>query len=91
MVEAITRPTQIEISQKALKNNVAVVKRVSGAEKIFLAVKSNAYGLGLIPTAKAAVAGGVYGLAVAIIDEALALRHERITAPILIYFTRRVC
>ncbi len=84
MVEAITRPTQIEISQKALKNNVAVVKRVSGAEKIFLAVKSNAYGLGLIPTAKAAVAGGVYGLAVAIIDEALALRHERITAPILI-------
>lgn len=84
MVEAITRPTQIEISQKALKNNVAVVKQTSGADKIFLAVKSNAYGLGLIPTSKAAVAAGVYGLAVAIIDEALALRHERLTAPILI-------
>ncbi|WP_220740712.1 alanine racemase [Leuconostoc miyukkimchii] len=84
MVEAITRPTQIEISKKALKHNVSVVKSVSGADKIFLAVKSNAYGLGLIPTSKAAVEGGVYGLAVAIIDEALALRHERITAPILI-------
>jgi len=46
MVEAITRPTQIEISQQALKNNVAVVKQTSGADKIFLAVKSNAYGLG---------------------------------------------
>jgi len=84
MVEAITRPTRIEISKSALKNNVDVVKKTSGADKIYLAVKSNAYGLGLILTAKAAVAGGVYGLAVAIIDEALALRHERITAPILI-------
>lgn len=84
MVEAITRPTRIEISKKALKNNVSVVKKTSGADKIFLAVKSNAYGLGLIPTSKAAVEGGVYGLAVAIVDEALALRHERITEPILI-------
>ncbi|ADG40385.1 MULTISPECIES: alanine racemase [Leuconostoc] len=84
MVEAITRPTQIEISKQALKHNTEVVKKTSGADKIFLAVKSNAYGLGLIPTSKAAVAGGVYGLAVAIIDEALALRHERVTAPILI-------
>ncbi|MBZ6009439.1 alanine racemase [Leuconostoc gelidum subsp. aenigmaticum] len=84
MVEAITRPTQIEISKKALKHNVAVVKQTSGADKIFLAVKSNAYGLGLVPTSQAAVAGGVYGLAVAVIDEALALRHERITEPILV-------
>lgn len=83
-VEAISRATRIEISQSAVAHNLATVKQVSGAEKIFLAVKSNAYGFGLAPMSQAAVAGGVYGLAVAVLDEALALRHERITRPIMI-------
>ncbi|HEY4399440.1 MAG TPA: alanine racemase [Lactobacillaceae bacterium] len=83
-VEAITRATRIEISQAAVAHNIATVAKVSGAEKIFLAVKSNAYGFGLVPMSQAAVAGGVYGLAVAVLDEALALRHERITRPIMI-------
>lgn len=84
MVEAITRPTEMTISLAAVKNNIEVVKATSGADKVFLAVKSNGYGHGLHTMAEAAVAGGVYGLAVAIIDEALALRHQRLTVPILI-------
>lgn len=84
MVEAVTRPTRLEISKGAVAHNIRTVKNVSGADKVFLTVKSNAYGMGLVPMAQAAVAGGVYGLGVAVLDEALALRHQRITAPILI-------
>lgn len=84
MVEAITRPTRLEVSKSAVEHNITTVKNVSGADKVFLTVKSNAYGFGLIPMAQAAVAGGIYGLGVAVLDEAIALRHERITASILI-------
>lgn len=84
MVEAITRPTRIEISKSAIQHNIEVVKQTAGATKLFLAVKSNGYGLGLVPVSQAAVAGGAYGLAVALMDEALALRDARITAPIMI-------
>ena len=47
MVEAITRPTEMTISLAAVKNNIEVVKATSGADKVFLAVKSNGYGHGL--------------------------------------------
>jgi alanine racemase len=47
-------------------------------------VMANAYGHGLLPSARAALAGGAQGLGVAIPDEALALRDGGIGAPILI-------
>ncbi|MBC6499694.1 alanine racemase [Weissella confusa] len=46
--------------------------------------KANAYGFGLVPMSQAALAGGVDGLAVAVLDEGLALRQAGITAPILV-------
>ena len=84
MVVAATRPTRIKISQVAITHNVAVTRQASGAKFMFLAVKANAYGFGLIPMAQAAVKAGVDGLAVAVLDEALALRQAGITVPILI-------
>ncbi|WP_258088495.1 alanine racemase [Weissella fangxianensis] len=84
MVVAATRPTRIKISQVAVTHNVAVTRQASGAKFMFLAVKANAYGFGLIPMAQAAVKAGVDGLAVAVLDEALALRQAGITVPILI-------
>jgi alanine racemase len=46
-------------------------------------VKADAYGHGLIPVARAALAGGATSLGVALLEEAITLRNAGITAPIL--------
>jgi alanine racemase len=46
-------------------------------------VKADGYGHGMLPAARAALAGGADALGVAVIDEALALRAAGITAPVL--------
>jgi len=84
MVVATTRPTRISISQAAVTHNITQVRQAAQAEFMFLAVKANAYGFGLVPMSQAALKGGVDGLAVAVLDEALALRQAGITAPIMI-------
>ncbi len=50
-------------------------------------VKANAYGHGLIDSARAALSGGATFLGVAFIDEAVELRDAGITAPILAWLT----
>ena len=52
--------------------------------KLLAVVKANAYGHGDIQIAKAALEAGAYGLAVAILDEAISLRNQGIEAPILV-------
>ncbi len=47
-------------------------------------VKANAYGHGIVETARAALAGGAEWCAVARIEEALALRQAGVQAPILV-------
>ena len=84
MVVANLRTSRIEISKKALANNIAVTMETSHAKYMFFAIKANGYGHGLLPVAKVAVELGVYGLAVAVVDEALVLREAGITVPILI-------
>ena len=46
-------------------------------------VKADGYGHGLVPAARAVLAGGADYLGVAVLDEALALRAAGITAPLL--------
>jgi alanine racemase len=46
-------------------------------------VKADGYGHGMVPCARAALAGGATWLGVATLDEALALRAAGITAPVL--------
>ncbi|WP_155287415.1 alanine racemase [Lacticaseibacillus zhaodongensis] len=84
MVIANHRPTRLLISRHAIAHNLAAVREASHAKTVFLAVKANAYGYGLLEVGKAALEGGADGLAVAVIDEALALRESGVTAPILI-------
>lgn len=84
MVVAVTRPTRLNISQAAVTHNIQEVRQASQASFMFLAVKANAYGFGLIPMSQAAVAGGIDGLAVALLDEGLALRQAGLTQPTLI-------
>lgn len=50
-------------------------------------VKANAYGHGLIPVAERALKAGAKWLGTALLEEALALRAAKITAPILAWLT----
>ncbi|MCJ8008498.1 alanine racemase [Lederbergia wuyishanensis] len=79
------RDTWAEIDLDALYSNISQIREYLPEEtKIFAAVKANAYGHGDIPTSKTVLAAGVHGLAVAFLDEALAIREAGITAPILV-------
>jgi alanine racemase len=62
--------------------NVAHLKNMAGVD-LMAVVKADAYGHGLVPTARAALAGGATYLGVALLEEAIALRDAGITAPIL--------
>jgi alanine racemase len=62
--------------------NVAHLKNIAGVD-LMAVVKADAYGHGLVPVARAALAGGATSLGVALLEEAIALRDGGITAPIL--------
>jgi alanine racemase len=70
------------IDLSAIRGNVAALKAATSAE-VLAVVKADGYGHGLLPCARAALAGGATWLGTAVIDEALALRADGITAPTL--------
>lgn len=79
------RDTWVEIDLDAVAENVENVRRLLPEHTHIIAVvKANAYGHGAEYVAKTALESGASGLAVAFLDEALALRKKGIKAPILI-------
>ncbi len=70
------------IDLDAIRANVATLKAGTSAE-VLAVVKADAYGHGLLPSARAALDGGATWLGVAVLDEAIALRQAGITAPLL--------
>jgi alanine racemase len=62
-------------------NTAALRSRVD--RPLMAVVKADGYGHGLLPAARAVLAGGADCLGVAILDEALALRAGGVTAPVL--------
>jgi alanine racemase len=62
--------------------NVKHLKALAGVD-LMAVVKADAYGHGLIPVARAALAGGATSLGVALLEEAITLRDAGIKAPIL--------
>ena len=78
----------IEIDHGALRHNLAALRRVAGPEKQVIAVvKANAYGHGAAEVSRTLLADGVELLAVATIDEGIALRRAGVTAPILVLWS----
>lgn len=76
---------KIEIDLNAITHNLGVFKKhIYPETKIIGVVKSNAYGHGLIETARVVWTSGSEVLAVENIEEAVALRIAKIKAPILI-------
>jgi alanine racemase len=62
--------------------NVKHLRALAGVD-LMAVVKADAYGHGLIPVARAALAGGATSLGVALLEEAITLRDAGIAAPIL--------
>ncbi|XKG80596.1 alanine racemase [Microbacterium aerolatum] len=73
---------QASIEMDAIADNTRHLRRLTGVEVIAV-VKANAYGHGAAASAVAALSGGATRLGVADINEALDLRRQGITAPII--------
>lgn len=67
-----------QIDLAAITHNAMSLKERAGVE-LMAVLKADAYGHGLIPVARAAVAGGATWLGTALLEEALALRGAGIT------------
>ncbi|WP_042454584.1 alanine racemase [Neobacillus dielmonensis] len=79
------RDTWAEVDLDCITENIMSIKnRLPKDVDIFAVVKANAYGHGDVQVANTALEAGAKYLAVAFIDEAIALRQKGITAPILI-------
>ena len=73
----------VSIDLDAIRDNVAELVRRAAPAQVLAVVKADAYGHGLVDSARAALAGGASWLGVAQLAEALRLREAGITAPLL--------
>jgi alanine racemase len=74
--------TEAVVDLSAITANVASLKAGTAAE-VMAVVKADGYGHGLLPAARAAVAGGAGWLGTAIVDEAVELRASGVRVPLL--------
>ena len=80
--------TWAEIDLDALKHNIKEIRKITNKNSLIMAtVKADAYGHGVFDCAKVLLENGADRLAVACLDEAIQLRRNGITAPILILGT----
>ena len=73
---------EVRIDLDAIRDNVALVRAGTTAE-VMAVVKGDGYGHGMLPSARAALAGGATWLGVATLDEGLALRRAGFDVPVL--------
>jgi len=67
----------------AIGHNVRVLREHAGSSQVMAVVKADGYGHGASQVARAALAAGAAEIGVATLEEALALRRDGITAPVL--------
>lgn len=76
--------TWIEVDIKAILHNISEArKKLDKGVKICAIIKDNAYGHGVVPVVKALQRSGVYAVGTADASEAILLRKNGITLPIL--------
>jgi alanine racemase len=79
------RPVWAEISLKAIARNLKVVRQQIGPKPMILAVvKSNAYGLGAVPVAKALQKAGADWFGVTCTNEGIELREAGVRKRVLV-------
>ncbi|WP_040385084.1 alanine racemase [Demetria terragena] len=80
---SVQRPAWVTVDLEAISSNVARLKDCAPGAQVMAVVKGDAYGHGLVPSARAALKGGATWLGMAQMAEALALRAAGISAPLL--------
>ncbi len=78
------RPAWVDIDVGALRHNAATLAALCAPARLCAVVKADGYGHGATVAARAAVAGGASWLAVATVDEGIALRTAGLDVPILL-------
>src|SRR5689334_17048708 len=73
---------EVRIDLDAIRDNVALMRAGTTAE-VMAVVKGDGYGHGMLPSARAALAGGATWLGVATMEEGLALRRAGLEVPVL--------
>jgi alanine racemase len=84
MVSGHSRPAWAEIDVAAVTHNARVLSQLVRPAQLCAVVKANGYGHGAPAVARAALAGGAIGLAVALVDEGVELRQRGVRGPILL-------
>lgn len=83
----IIRPVWARIDLGCVRHNVRYLDGLTGDDCAFMAVvKADAYGHGAVPVARAALDAGAECLGVALLEEALDLREERLDCPLYLLF-----
>ena len=77
-------PSWAEVSLSALKSNFRALSKLAKGSEVLPVVKANAYGHGLVPISKSLLEAGAKFLAVAFVQEGVALRQAGVKAPILV-------
>jgi len=78
-------PALARIDLDAISHNISLLRERAGGTEVMAMVKAEAYGHGLVPAARAAIAGGAGWLGVAKLAEALELRRAGVVGvPLLV-------
>src|SRR5271156_6832589 len=84
-IKVLGRPVWAEVSLAAITRNLRTVRKHVGTKTQILAVvKSNGYGLGAVPVAKALQKAGAERFGVTCANEGIELREAGIRKPILV-------
>jgi alanine racemase len=84
VVDGRSRPAWAEIDLAAITHNTRLLSALVRPAQLCAVVKAHGYGHGGPAVAKAALAGGAIGLAVALVDEGVELRRHGVRGPILL-------
>jgi alanine racemase len=84
------RPAWTEIDLGKLRRNLQLIRRdLPAAVKLLAVVKDEAYGHGALEVARIALDEGAWGCGLSTLEEAMTLRDEGITAPLLLLGERQ--
>jgi alanine racemase len=81
MAAVTAYPARAVVDLAAIRGNVAALTGFARGAQVMAVVKADAYGHGLVPVARAALAGGATWLGTAQVTEALALRAAGLVGP----------
>jgi alanine racemase len=84
MPDGAFRPSWAEVDVGALRHNAAVLGQAIAPASLCAVVKADGYGHGAVTAARAALAGGASMLAVALVEEGVALRDAGIADRVLL-------